>query len=321
MMNAALRLALMAGLSILTATQAQSETLLVGNKGEDTVSFIDLATGTERARAPTGKAPHEVAISPDGKQAAVVAYGGSSIDIFDVASAKLAKRIDISPNAGPHGLVWLSDGRIVAAAERSQSVVILNPKSGAITAIPTGQKGSHMLAVSPDRRHAYVSNMLSGTVSILDLKKGEKVGDIQLGGNPEGLALTPDGKQLWVGDDMAPKLNVVDVASRKVIATLPVDPIAIRVAISPDGKTAITSNFASGTLNLFDVATRKPLRTIRVSGERAALQVTMAFGPKPSILYVAETGRDRVAEVDLKTGEVKRRLIAGKNGDGLAIAP
>ena len=64
---------LAAALALLAATPAAAETLIVGNKGEDTVSFIDLATAKERARVATGKMPHEIAISPDGKQAAVVA--------------------------------------------------------------------------------------------------------------------------------------------------------------------------------------------------------------------------------------------------------
>ena len=42
--------------------------LLIGNKGEDTVSFVDLATGKELGRSPTGKMPHEIAISPDGSR-------------------------------------------------------------------------------------------------------------------------------------------------------------------------------------------------------------------------------------------------------------
>src|SRR5918994_605036 len=70
-------------------------TLLVGNKGENTVSFIDLATGRELGRAPTGPMPHEIAISPDGRQAAVVAYGGSTIDIFDVAGRRRLRSIDL----------------------------------------------------------------------------------------------------------------------------------------------------------------------------------------------------------------------------------
>ncbi len=42
-------------------------------------------------------------------------------------------------------------------------------------------------------------------------------------------------------------------------------------------------------------------------------------GDVASIL--AETGLDRVAEVDMTTGKVLGRLPAGRQGDGLAIAP
>lgn len=310
-----------AALSAAAAQSAGAQTLLVGNKGENTLSFIDVASGKELKRQPTGPAPHEIAISPDGKQAAVVAYGGASIDIFEVQSHKLLKTIDISPNKAPHGIFWLRDGRIVLAADKSNSVVIVDPKTLVQSSIPTDQKGTHMLAVSPDERLAYASNILSGTVSIVDLRQGRKLGDVVVGGYPEGLALTPDGKQLWVGDDSGPRLKVVDVATRTVIDTLETDPFPIRVLISPDGKTAITSNFQSGTLSLFDVETRKSLRTIVVSGDKSAMQVTMAFGQDPRILYVAETGRNTIAEVELDSGKVVRRLSVGKNGDGLAIAP
>lgn len=298
-----------------------AETLLIGNKGEDTVSFVDLERGQERARVATGRAPHEIAISPNGKQAAVVAYGGTTIDIFDVRKATLVKRIDIAPNAAPHGIVWLKNGLLVVAAEKSKSVAIVDPRDGSVEAISTDQAGSHMLVVSPDQHTAYVANILAGTVSVIDLQRKSKVADIAVGGNPEGLAITPDGKYLWVGDDSGPRLRVVDLATRQTIETLPTDSIAIRIAISPDGRSAIISNMASGTLNIFDVATRKPVRTIRVSGERSAMQVTLNFSRDGKRLYVAETGRNTVAEVDLSTGTVLRRIAAGRNGDGLGIAP
>lgn len=311
----------LAPVAILLAGPGAAQTLLVGNKGEDTVSVIDLASGGELARMPTGKAPHEIAVSPDGRQAAVVAYGGTSIDLFDIATRKRVRRIEIAPNAGPHGLVWLDSRRIITVADRSGTLAIIDPRSGTFETIATGQKGSHMVVVARDRRTAYVSNILSGTISVIDLKTRAKLADIAVGGAPEGLAITPDGKQLWVGDDSGPRVKVVDLASRTVIATLPTDPVAIRVAITPDGRTAITSNYMAGTLSLFDVRTRKPLRTITVSGEKAAFQVTVAFAARGRHLLVAETGRDTVAEVDLASGTVLRRIKAGKSGDGLAIAP
>jgi YVTN family beta-propeller protein len=163
--------------------------------------------------------------------------------------------------------------------------------------------------------------MMSGTVSVIDLHRARKITDIEVGGYPEGIAITPDGKELWVGDNSGGRVRIVDLAKRVVVATLESDPVPIRVAISPDGKTAVTSHIGSGTLNVFDVAKRSKLRTIPVSGEKEAVQVTAIFSRDGEMVFVAETGRDMIAEVDIESGEVLRRLSVGKGGDGLGIAP
>ena len=97
---------------LIGALPASAETLIVGNKGEDTVSFIDLATGKEQERVASGANPHEVALSPDGARAAVVNYGGAAIDVYEVADGKRLATWDIAPNSRPHGLLWLADGRL-----------------------------------------------------------------------------------------------------------------------------------------------------------------------------------------------------------------
>lgn len=295
-------------------------TLLVGNKGEDTLSVIDLGSGKEIARLPTGDMPHEIAVSPDGRQAAVVAYGGSTIDIFDLHRRTKLRTIDLAPNKRPHGLVWLADGRLVATTEASKSVVVVAP-DGKLRTIPTEAAGSHMVVVAPDGRHAYVANIGSGSVGVLDLVAGKRLRDIAVGGKPEGIALAKAGGELWVGDLSAPRLQVYDTASGARLAEIAIDPVAIRVATSPDGATIATSNIASGTISLIDVATRKLTRTLTVSGGAEAGQVTILFSSDGKRLYAAETGRDQVAEIDVASGKVLRRIAAGKNGDGLAIAP
>jgi len=306
--------------TLLLAAPASAETLLVGNKAEDTLSVIALASGEELARLPTGKMPHEIAISPDGKQAAVVAYGSTTIDIFDVANRTKVRTIDLSPNQRPHGLLWLSDGRLVATTEGSESVAVVAP-DGKLTSISTGQKGTHMIVVAPDNRTAYTANIAAGTVSVIDLKTAKKRRDLTIGGKPEGLALTKRGRELWVGDLDAPRVSIWDTRTGKKIAERPVDPVAIRVLASPDGKLVATSNIASGTISLFNAETRALVRTIKVSGEAAKGQVTLLFSADSKRLYAAETGHDKVAEIDVASGEVLRRIAAGKNGDGLAIAP
>src|SRR5687768_17124650 len=78
------------------ATFADSGTLLVLNKSDNTVSLINVATNTAVATIPTGAGPHEVAVSPNGKIAVVANYGtqqvpGSSLTVIDVAGKKILK--------------------------------------------------------------------------------------------------------------------------------------------------------------------------------------------------------------------------------------
>jgi YVTN family beta-propeller protein len=363
--------------------------------------------------------PHEIAVSPDGRWAAVVAYGARSIDIFDVRTRARLRTVDLSPNDGPHGIVWLADGRILATAERSQSLVLVDPaREWAVSAIPTGQRGTHMVAVSPDARRAFTADIASATVTIVDLAAGRKLRSFHLGGAPEGIALSADGRTLWVADNEGARVQAFDAAAMEAessrlapvvlisyavagagapqveaLVTRPLEaalremagaeevessirdnggatelilapgtappemdavlarvraasgtfpqgrteivprilsaaPIArvetgavpIRVAASPDGRWIVTSNMGDGTLTVIDARTRAVSRTIRVSGERAAGQVTILFSADGRRLYAAETGRNQVAEVDFESGLVLRRLTAGAQGDGLAIA-
>jgi len=308
--------------ALLLATPAAAQTLLIGNKGENTLSFVDLGTGRELGRAATGRMPHEIAVSPDGRQAAVVAYGGQTIDVFDVATRTKLRTIDLAPGQGPHGIFWLSDGRIVATTERSQSLTIVDTRDrDRVSSIVTGQQGTHMVAVTPDRRRAFTANIGSGTVSVIDLAAGRKLSDLAVGGRPEGIALTPDGRTLWVGDLEGARVQAYDARTLRRLAEVRTGQVPIRVLASPDGRWVVTSNLGDGSLSVIDARTRQVVRTIDVSGERAAGQVTILFSRDGRRLYAAETGRNRVAEVDMASGRVLRRLEAGANGDGLAIAP
>lgn len=316
---------LVISLALLFATAAPARAsanpiLLIANKGEDSVSFVDLTTGRELARSETGPNPHEIALSPDGRTFAVVSYGGAAIDLFDVDSRERVRTISLGTNAAPHGLVWLRDGRIVATTEKSQTLTIV-AADGSVSAIPTGHAGSHMVAVSTDLERAYVANITAGTVSLIDLKRGRKLRDAAVGNRPEGIALASGDTRLWVTEVGGNAVHVLSADNLRPLAKLPTGKSPIRVIVSPDGRTAITSNFGDGTLSLFDTATMTPLRTIKVSGQAEFQQVTIHFSPDGKRLYVAETGIDRVAEVDLASGTVLGRLPAGKNGDGLAIIP
>lgn len=319
-----MRALLLAAIVTLSAP-ATAQTLPIGNKGEDTLSFVDLKSGREIKRVPTGKMPHEIAISPDGRQAAVVAYGGNTIDLFDVAGMRRIDIIDLGTNLRPHGLVWLSDGRLIATAEGSDTIVVVRAAAAGdgprVRSLPTGGKGSHMVVVGPHRRIAYVANMRSGTISVIDIDGRSATETIAVGGTPEGIALSPDGRQLWVADLNGERVQVFDTRSRRKLGEAATGKNPIRVVVAPNGRRAYVSNVGTGTLSAYDAAAIKAADSIMISGKPEAGQVTILISANGQRLYAAETGANQVAEVDLATGKVLRRLPAGKNGDGLAISP
>lgn len=333
-------IALSAGFSLMPATAFEPPLphpsyLLVGNKGDNTISFIDLETGREIARRPvSGTAPHEIAISPSGEYAAVVNYGDASIDIFHTGYKTRLAPIDLGENKSPHGIVSLRNGDFLATTEGGNSIVRLThqfipPPEDAlsppdsrwiVSSIPTGQDGTHMVAISPDERIAYTANMQSGTVSRIDLET-KRVVSVPAGQEVEGIAVTKDGSEVWASVRGEDKVVIFDAMSLEKLSEIEVGKFPLRIIVSPDGKNMVTSNLVDGTVTVLDVANRTVERTIRVSGSAQTRQVTLLFSEDGSRLYVAETGANKIAEINFATGELIGRLSGGSQGDGLAIVP
>jgi len=317
-----------------TAFQAplpHPEYLLVGNKGDNTISFIDLETGREIARRPvSGVAPHEIAVSSSGDYVAVVNYGVASIDLFSGHYKHRFRTIDLGENKNPHGIVALTNGSFIATTEGGDSIVRLKrevfgtrippEEKWIVSAIPTKQSGTHMIAVSPDETIAYTANMQSGTVSRIDLET-EDVTSVPAGKEVEGIAVTKDGREVWASVRGEDKVVIFDAASLERLAEIPVGAFPLRIIVSPDGTKMVTSNLMDGTVSVIDVEAREVERTIRVSGSAETRQVTLLFNDDGTRLYVAETGANKIAEIDFASGEVIGRLSGGEQGDGLAIVP
>jgi YVTN family beta-propeller protein len=66
-----------------------------------------------------------------------------------------------------------------------------------IAEIPVGEE-PWCVALTPDNAKAYVSNMASGTVSVIDATTRVVTKTITVGTEPFGCALTPNGQKLYV---------------------------------------------------------------------------------------------------------------------------
>jgi DNA-binding beta-propeller fold protein YncE len=108
--------------------------------------------------------PHEVVLSSDGGIAVVTDYSGDpgrTLTVIDVPGRRVVRTIELGEHRRPHGIVFLPGDSVVAVtSEQSGHVVLVHVGDGTVRrAIPTTQKGSHMVAVTADARHAYTGNM------------------------------------------------------------------------------------------------------------------------------------------------------------------
>jgi YVTN family beta-propeller protein len=318
----------------------QAETLVVANKAEATASLIDLDSGEVVATLPTDNGPHEVAVSPDGRIALVANYGhrgssGRSLTVIDITAAKVIKTIDLGVYERPHGVEWLDNRRAAVTVEANRALVVVDVNEGTvIQEIGTDQEISHMVAIDPDRQRAYVANIGSGSVTVLDLQKGERTKNIVTGEGAEGVAVSASGRHVWVTNRDADTITILDADTFEKVREIPSESFPIRATATPTGQVLVT-RARSGDMAIYDTRTMEEVRTVefdlrsmdveeRLFGDRfgdSSVPIGVIVNGTGEHAFVAHANADVITEVDLGTGEIVRTLRAGKEPDGMGFSP
>jgi YVTN family beta-propeller protein len=96
-----------------------------------------------------------------------------------------------------------------------------------------GHKDKHH---DDDEAKVYVTNMVSGTVSVIDPEKLHVIKTIKVGTEPFGCALSPDGRKLYVTNQSENTVSVISTRFDRVVDTIEhVGPKPHGIAITPDG--------------------------------------------------------------------------------------
>lgn len=213
--------------------------------------------------------------------------------------------------------------KIIAIDKVANKVRFYDPDFTERRAIDGPEPCVHELALSPDRRLAYVPLYGDGIyganphpnnkVLVLDTVREEIVDLIDLGPlrAPHGMVATGDGR-LWVTCDVSGKLACVDLAGRTVEAAFDNPAKGGHILeLSPDG-TRLFLSAKEGPLGLFDLATRRftaavPLANPGASGIGAGSE-GLAATPDGRHLLAAGNDETALQLVDLAAGEVLRTV-------------
>jgi YVTN family beta-propeller protein len=124
-------------------------------------------------------------------------------------------------------------------------------------------------------RVAYVANLFSGDISVIDIATNAVVGTIPVAGAYE-VAFSPDGTRAYLpgtycdrvvcqdGSETVGKVAVIDTASNSVTALVTVGHFPTGLALTPNGDYVYVVNNSGQSVSVFETATNTVVATIPV---------------------------------------------------------
>jgi len=273
-----------------------------------------------------------MAQTPDGKQL-VVADGSGRIDVFEIATGRLARRLQ-EPGADPvYNTAVSPDGRWLACARVRPDIQIWDFAAGKVAATIPVHPGSdrrrpgaaERLAFSPDGKVLYTGvEIFTGSndqgATAWEVPSGKRLWNVP--GVGYNLAADPRGR--WVLSSLLRqdpiRLVLLDQATGRVAGTLPIEPswepdgtpvdatTTLDRAFTPDGARLVTLH-EDGTVRAWDPLAGREVARIRWATDRSGEPGGLACSPDGR--WAAVRSRGTVFAIELASGRVVH-TIAGR---------
>lgn len=296
-------------------------TLVVLNKGSNSASFIDVASGDTLTILPTGRDPHELVVTGDGRWAVGTNFrGGNSLTVFDVQNLAVARTIDLSDHPAPHGILLMpGEQEVIVTTEGSDEVIIVNFHTGAIVkAIDTQQPGSHMVALSESGAIAYTANTQGNSVSVIDVANGRTIRSLDVPQRPEAITTNPSGSEIWVGSNAEGVVSVVDPENGGISEQFGDFSWPYRILLTRDGRYAIMPDARNEDLRIFDRAAGREHARMDFAG-RGPQGLTLHANDRT--LFLSLSRADEVVVIDIESAQILATFDTGSGPDGIAMSP
>ena len=183
--------------------------------------------------------------------------------------------------------------------------------------------GKRPVSAIASRTRIYVSNQLSGTVSVIDTTRNVVDGEIAVGGEPSAMAMAPDGRTLYVANHIG-YVSVVDLAAKNVARSIPAAGPVSDLALAPDGQHLYLATGFSGLqeISLADFSARllghvpAPMFLAALSNPLRLYINYQAGGPG------GRAGHDSIDILDLPSGRSVGVISGPPNvGGAIAVSP
>ena len=132
---------------------------------------------------------------------------------------------------------------------------------------------------------------------------------------PHMLRVSPDGKEVWVQTAEANTNVVLGADDLSVLSTQPTGKSPVTNAWTPDRRYSIVTNGRDTIAQVFDAKTFKEVKRLTI-GQGGT---NIGFSKDGKTAFIAVTGANSVAVVDVQKLTLESRIQAGKEPQGLIV--
>ncbi len=201
-----------------------------------------------------------------------------------------------------------------------------------VTAVPVDSR-PFSVAVTPDGSRAYVTNIGSGDVVVVDTATNTRLATVPTGWFTTGVAISPDGTRVYAtyqsSQTRTGQLAVISTATNTVIATVSTGAQATAVAVSPDGARVyvmasedVLADVPDNGVVVVDSATNTVVGFYEDDnlGFDDSSDGGMAVSPDGAKLYVTDTGGGSVDVFNTATGTLIATIPDSGRPEGIALS-
>ena len=153
-------------LSVLSAQTSSSDRLLVLLRDASALAIVDPESRV-LGRVATGRDPHEVTASADGRYAFVTSMV-DGISVIDIAAREEIRRVNPGPGSRPHDVVF-AGGKLYFTIEGYKSIGRYDPLTNEIDwTLGIGQDGTHLFVLDQDTDTMFMPNVGSDSVTMIE---------------------------------------------------------------------------------------------------------------------------------------------------------
>jgi len=225
-------------------------------------------------------------------------------------------------NQGSDSVTVVDDQRVSAMATAQVSTTpgvdhaaVTTQDFALFTAIPVG---SNPIAVglSADGSLAYVANLNSNTLSVIDTDLDAVVATVNAGPTPRDVEATPDGRFILVVNQSTNSVTVLDASNFAFVGSIAVGSFPCAIAVAPDGSAAYVTNRLSDNISIIDLAS---FAVTTVSVGRFACDVMLT--PDGRLAVVTNRMSGNITVIDTATRTAVATVATGTFPQGVAFSP